>query len=66
MSRKCQITHKTSNNGWKVSHSHVRNKSIQYVNLQHKRIWSTKQNKWIKLKISTKAIKSLFKLSFTL
>ena len=62
MSKRCQITHKKPNNGYTVSHSHVRNKRIQYVNLQVKRIWSNKQNKWIKLKISTKAIKALHKL----
>lgn len=63
MSRKCQITSKKSNNGYTVSHSHIRNKKIQFVNLQLKKIWSNKQNKWIKLKISTKAIKTLHKLS---
>lgn len=62
MSRKCQITGKRSNNGYTVSHSHIRNKKIQFVNLQSKKVWSHKQNKWIKLKISTKAIKTLHKL----
>ena len=62
MSKICEITNKKSNNGYTVSHSHIRNKKIQYVNLQVKRIWSTKKSKWIKLKISTKAIKSLYKL----
>ena len=62
MSKICQATNKKSNNGYTVSHSHVRNKKVQYVNLQFKRVWSDKKNKWIKLKISTKGIKSLHKL----
>lgn len=64
MSNKCKITNKKPNNGYTVSHSHVRNKAIQYVNLQVKKVWSNKQNKWIRLKLSTKAIKSLHKLHF--
>ncbi|CCP38197.1 50S ribosomal protein L28 (plastid) [Chondrus crispus] len=66
MSKICRITNKTSNNGYKVSHSHVKTKRIQNVNLQIKRIWSQKQKRWIKIKISTKAIKSLYKLSLSI
>ena len=62
MSKVCQITQKRSNNGYTVSHSHVRTKKLQQVNLQTKRVWSKKKQKWIKLQISTKAIKSLYKL----
>nr|QCI09149.1 ribosomal protein L28 [Inkyuleea mariana] len=61
MSKICQITQKSANNGYSVSHSHVRTKKIQNVNLHKKRIWSTKQKCWIKVNISTKAIKSLHK-----
>nr|QCI07467.1 ribosomal protein L28 [Leiomenia cribrosa] len=62
MSKKCQITNKKANNGYAVSHSHIRTKKIQNINLQNKKIWSQKQKKWLKLRISTKAIKSLNKL----
>nr|YP_009509253.1 ribosomal protein L28 [Gracilaria vermiculophylla]AXI96903.1 ribosomal protein L28 [Gracilaria vermiculophylla]QXU75114.1 ribosomal protein L28 [Gracilaria vermiculophylla]WDZ68052.1 ribosomal protein L28 [Gracilaria vermiculophylla] len=62
MVKKCMLTGKKSNNGYAVSHSHVRTKKIQQVNLQTKRIWSNKEKKWIKIKICTKAIKSLPKL----
>ena len=62
MSKKCQITQKISNNGCSISYSHMRTKKLQYVNLQNKKIWSNKQKKWIKVRISTKAIKSLHKL----
>lgn len=62
MSKMCQISHKVANNGYSISHSHIRTKKKQNVNLQTKKIWSTRQNKWIKIKISTKALKALHKL----
>jgi large subunit ribosomal protein L28 len=59
MSRRCQITGKKANNAYAVSHSHRRTKKLQQVNLQEKRVWWEEENRWIKLKLSTKAIKTL-------
>nr|QUE28606.1 ribosomal protein L28 [Porphyrostromium japonicum] len=59
MSRICSVTKKKANNGYAVSHSHRRNKKLQHVNLQSKRIWSTTLKRWEKRKVSTKAIKKL-------
>jgi large subunit ribosomal protein L28 len=61
MSRKCDLTGKTANNAFAVSHSHRRTKRMQQVNLQWKRIWWAEGNRWVRLKISTKAIKTLEK-----
>nr|YP_009739163.1 50S ribosomal protein L28 [Palmaria decipiens]QIC19602.1 50S ribosomal protein L28 [Palmaria decipiens]BBI37302.1 50S ribosomal protein L28 [Palmaria palmata] len=61
MAKKCYVTGKTRNNGYSISHSHIRTKKIQGVNLQSKKIWSEKQQRWIKVKISTKGIKTLLK-----
>nr|YP_009500304.1 ribosomal protein L28 [Gracilariopsis heteroclada]AXE43466.1 ribosomal protein L28 [Gracilariopsis heteroclada] len=61
MINKCILTNKLANNGYSVSHSQVKTKKIQHLNLQTKKIWSTKQKRWIKIKVSTKAIKSLHK-----
>ena len=63
MSRICQITKKKRNNGFSISHSHVRTKKIQNVNLQRKRVWSNSRKGWIKIKISTKSIKLLHKIN---
>lgn len=63
MSKICQITKKKANNGYSISHSHVRTKKIQNINLQTKKVWSNRQKKWVKIKISTQGIKSLHKLS---
>nr|YP_010619835.1 Ribosomal protein L28 [Symphyocladia marchantioides]WAX03848.1 Ribosomal protein L28 [Symphyocladia marchantioides] len=62
MSKICHISGKTANNGYRVSHSHVRTRKIQNVNLHKKRIWSVKQQCWIKVKVSSKMIKSLHKI----
>jgi large subunit ribosomal protein L28 len=59
MSRKCQLTGKKANNAYSVSHSHRRTKKLQEVNLQWKRIWWAEGNRWVRLRISTKAIKTL-------
>lgn len=59
MSRKCQLTGKTANNAMAVSHSHRRTKKLQEANLQSKRIWWQEGNRWVKLRLSTKAIKTL-------
>jgi large subunit ribosomal protein L28 len=61
MSRRCELTGKKANNGYAVSHSHRRTKKLQQVNLQWKRIWWAEGNRWVRLKISTKAIKTLEK-----
>jgi large subunit ribosomal protein L28 len=61
MSRICQLTGKKANNAFAISHSHRRTKKLQEANLQTKRIWWPQGNRWVKLRISTKAIKTLEK-----
>ncbi len=61
MSRKCQLTGKKANNAFAVSHSHRRTKKLQNANLQWKRVWWPEGKRWVKLKLSTKAIKTLQK-----
>nr|YP_009397415.1 ribosomal protein L28 [Dasyclonium flaccidum]ARW66601.1 ribosomal protein L28 [Dasyclonium flaccidum] len=62
MSKVCQVSGKKANNGYTVSHSHVRTKKKQNINLHIKKVWSVSKNSWIKLRISTKVIKSLHKI----
>ncbi len=61
MPRKCQLTGKKANNAFAVSHSHRRTKKLQEVNLQWKRVWWSEGNRWVRLKLSTKAIKTIQK-----
>jgi large subunit ribosomal protein L28 len=62
MARKCQLTGRTANNAFAISHSHRRTKKVQEANLQWKRIWWPQGNRWVRLRLSTKAIKTLDKL----
>jgi large subunit ribosomal protein L28 len=59
MARRCQLTGKKANNAFAVSHSHRRTKKLQQPNLQWKRIWWAEGKRWVKLRLSTKAIKTL-------
>lgn len=59
MSRKCQLTGKKANNAFAISHSHRRTKKLQEPNLQWKRVWWSQGKRWVKLLLSTKAIKTL-------
>ncbi|MEH2372478.1 50S ribosomal protein L28 [Nostoc sp.] len=59
MSRRCELTGKKANNAFAVSHSHRRTKRLQHVNLQNKRVWWEAGNRWVRLKLSTKAIKTI-------
>jgi len=63
MSKKCQISKKIANNAYAISHSHIRTKKMQHVNLQKKRIWSISKKQWIKMRISTKVIKSMHRIN---
>jgi len=59
MSRRCELTGKKANNAFSVSHSHRRTKRLQQANLQNKRVWWESGKRWVKMRLSTKAIKTL-------
>jgi large subunit ribosomal protein L28 len=61
MARQCQLTGKKANNAYAISHSHRRTKKLQEANLQWKRVWWPQGNRWVRLQLSTKAIKTLEK-----
>ena len=61
MSRVCQLSGKRANNGMAVSHSHVRTKKLQQVNLQQRRLWWAEGNRWVKLRVSTSALRTIQK-----
>ncbi len=61
MSRKCQITRKKPLVGNKVSHANNRTKRRQYPNVQKKRIFVPELNQHVKVKLSTKALKTVTK-----
>ncbi|GAA0149248.1 ribosomal protein [Lithospermum erythrorhizon] len=59
--RVCPFTGKRSNRANKVSHSNHKTKRLQFVNLQYKRIWWEAGKRYVKLRLSTKAIKTIEK-----
>lgn len=63
MSRKCQLTGKRPNVANKVSHSNIKTKKRQFPNLQKKKIWFAEENRFVTLKVSTAALRTLRKKS---
>ena len=62
MSRKCVFTGKRANVGHTVSHSNRKAKMRQFVNLQKKRLWWEAGNRFVTVRLSTRAIRSIDKL----
>ena len=65
MSRICDLTGKAALNGHNVSNSNVKTKRKFYPNLQTKRFFIPEENRWITLKVSTSAIKTINKNGIT-
>ena len=61
MSRICQITGKVPIGGNKVSHSNIKTKRRFLPNLQKKKFYLVEEDKWISLKLSTEAIRTINK-----
>ncbi|KAI3798083.1 hypothetical protein L1987_33352 [Smallanthus sonchifolius] len=59
--RICPFTGKKSNTKNLVSHSNHKTKKLQFVNLQYKRIWWEAGKRYVKLRLSTKALKTIEK-----
>jgi large subunit ribosomal protein L28 len=59
MARKCQISGIKPMYGNNVSHAHNRTKRRFLPNLQKKRVWVQELNRFVTLKLSAKAIKTL-------
>lgn len=62
MARKCIFTGKRPNVGNSVSHSNRKTKMRQLVNLQHKRLWWSEGNRWVSLRLSARAIRTIDKV----
>ena len=61
MARVCQVTGKVPMGGNKVSHSNIKTKRRFLPNLQKKRFFLAEEDKWITLKLSTHAIRTINK-----
>ncbi|XP_052311108.1 50S ribosomal protein L28, chloroplastic-like [Populus trichocarpa] len=56
--RICPFTGKKANRANKVSFSNHKTKKLQFVNLQYKRVWWEAGKRYVKLRLSTKALKT--------
>lgn len=61
MSRVCQLTGKKAIGGNYVSHSNIKTKRRFYPNLQEKKFFIPELNGWVRLKISTSAMRTISK-----
>ena len=65
MSRKCDITGKRPLVGYNVSHAHNKTKKRQLPNLQTKRIFVPELGRWVRVKVSTSALRSIDKVGIS-
>jgi large subunit ribosomal protein L28 len=61
MARKCVFTGKRANVGNKVSHSNRKTKMRQFPNLQKKKFWWEAGNRFVVIRISTRAMRTIDK-----
>lgn len=59
MSRQCQVSNKSYNKANKISFSNKKNAHRQYPNLQVKRFWLAEEKRWVRLKVSTRVLKTI-------
>ncbi|TVR86388.1 MAG: 50S ribosomal protein L28 [Saprospirales bacterium] len=62
MSKVCQLTGRRPQSGHKVSHSNIKTKRRFEPNLQKKRFYIPEVDKWVTLRVSTKAVRCINKL----
>ena len=61
MSRVCQVTGKRPMSGNNVSHAHNKTRRRFLPNLQYKRFWLEKENRYVKLRVSKKGLRLIDK-----
>lgn len=61
MSRICQVTGKRPMSGHNVSHANNKTKRRFLPNLHVRRFWVESENRWIRLRVSSKGIRMIDK-----
>jgi large subunit ribosomal protein L28 len=61
MSRVCQVTGKRPISGNNVSHAHNKTRRRFLPNLQTHRFWVDSERRWVRLRVSTKALRIIDK-----
>ena len=61
MARVCQVTGKAPMVGNNVSHANNKTRRRFLPNLHERRFWVASENRWIKLRVSAKALRTIDK-----
>ena len=61
MARRCALTGKGPMSGNRVSHSHKKTRMRQLPNIQKKRLYVPELDRWIRVKLSTRALRTIGK-----
>ena len=61
MARVCQVTGKAPMVGHNVSHANNKTKRRFLPNLQRRRFWVESENKWVNLRLTTNALRTIDK-----
>ena len=62
MSRVCELSGKKAQVGHRVSHSNIKTKHRFLPNIQKRRVWSANLKRFVTLKLSTAAIRTVDKI----
>lgn len=61
MSRVCQVTGKSPMSGNNVSHANNKTKRRFLPNLHYHRFWVESENRWVRLRVSAKGMRTIDK-----
>ena len=61
MARICEVTQKRPMSGHNVSHANNKTKRRFLPNLQHRKFWLENENRWISLRLSNAALRTIDK-----
>ena len=59
MAKRCQLTGKGPMSGNRVSHSHKKTRRRQLPNLQTKRLYVPELDRWVRVKLSARALRTV-------
>jgi large subunit ribosomal protein L28 len=61
VARRCDLTGKGPSFGNAVSHSQKKTRRVRHANVQRRRVWVPEAGRWVRLKLSTRAMRTLDK-----
>ena len=61
MSKVCEVSGKRALRGNKVSHSNRKSRKFSNPNLQSKRFWVPSESRWVRIRLSTSAMRDIDK-----